>query len=260
MSAVKDVSWVWSSVGLGVGLRRKIIKLSMNCFAGYFCCYWCCYGYYCWYDYYCGLTLSFIFRYECLRGWLDYPGHSFLFKTSRGVPRALRRSITPLLLWIPDWHFSTSPTVVSLDIRLAFLFKTSSWRPSSSQAVYHATTLVDTRLAFLFKSYRGVTWHPAGISLQDLSRRPSSSQAVYHATTHVDTRLAFLFKSYHGVTWHPTSISFPDLSVASLEFSDGIVRFSCRHPLGISFKFYFIVTSTLFTNASAPANNYHSMI
>ena len=33
VSAVKDYSLGWSSVGLSVGLRRKIIKLSMNYFA-----------------------------------------------------------------------------------------------------------------------------------------------------------------------------------------------------------------------------------
>ena len=147
--------------------------------------------------------------------------HNFIFKTFCGVPRVHRRFITPLLLWIPDWHFSSSPTVASLDTQLAFLFKTSSWCPSSSQAVYHATTLVDTRLAFLFKTS---LWRPSSsqavyhaTTLVDTrlaflfktsSWRPSSSQAVCHATTLVDTRLAFLFKTYRGVTWHPTGISF----------------------------------------------------
>src|SRR3989337_1235650 len=47
---------------------------------------------------------------ECLRGWLDYLGHSVLFsRTLRGVPRVLRRSITPLLLWTPDCHFFSRP-------------------------------------------------------------------------------------------------------------------------------------------------------
>src|SRR3989337_1308889 len=89
------------------------------------------------YGYYCGLTrFSYFIFPECLRGWLDYPGHSTLFsRPFRGVPRVNRWFIMPLLLWIPDWHFFSSPTVASLDTRLAFLFKTSSWRPSSLQAV-----------------------------------------------------------------------------------------------------------------------------
>ena len=37
---------------------------------------------------------------------------------------------------------------------------------------------MDTRLAFLFKSYRGVTWHPTGISFQVLSWRCLSSRMV----------------------------------------------------------------------------------
>src|SRR3989337_2267621 len=63
------------------------------------------------YGYYCGLTrFSYFIFPECLRGWLDYPGHSVLFsRPLRGVPRVLRRSIMPLLLWTPDWHFFSRP-------------------------------------------------------------------------------------------------------------------------------------------------------
>src|SRR3989337_2455272 len=68
------------------------------------------------YGYYCGLTrFSYFIFPECLRGWLDYPGHSVLFsRPLRGVPRVLSRSITPLLLWIPNWHFFSRPLVASL--------------------------------------------------------------------------------------------------------------------------------------------------
>ena len=51
-----------------------------------------------------------------------------------------------------------------------------------------------------------------------------------------------LFSSpLRGVSWdfsrgHPSGIYFQVLFVASLEFSDGSVRFSCRHPTGISFQ------------------------
>jgi hypothetical protein len=86
----------------------------------------------------------------------------FIFKTSRGVPRVLGW-YRPILLWTPVWHFSSSPTAVSLDIRLAFLFKTFrgvAW----VLGWYRPISLLDTRLAFLFKTYRGVTWHPTGIS------------------------------------------------------------------------------------------------
>src|SRR3989337_1196120 len=70
--------------------------------------------------------MSLILFPECLRGWLDYPGHSVLF--SRPYEVSLEFSggtVSPLLLWIPVWHFSSRPTVVSLDTQLAFLFKTS---------------------------------------------------------------------------------------------------------------------------------------
>jgi hypothetical protein len=124
---------------------------------------------------------------ECLRGWLDYPGHSILFSRplvasleltgglfrhySCGHPIGISLQVRPWRHLTPDWHFSSSLTVASLD----------------------------TRLAFLFKSDRGVTWHPTSISLQDLFMT-SLEFTGGPATTLVDTRFAFLFKTYRGVT------------------------------------------------------------
>jgi hypothetical protein len=100
---------------------------------------------------------------ECLRVWLDYPGHSILFSRplmayleltgglsrhySCGHPIGISLQVRPWRHLTPDWHFSSRPLVASLEF---------TGGP--------ATTLVDTRLAFLFKTYRGVTWHPTGIS------------------------------------------------------------------------------------------------
>ena len=104
--------------------------------------------------------MSLILFPECLRGWLDYPGHSVLFsRPLRGVP----------------WDFSCGHPI-------GISFQDLTRRPSSSQAVLSRHTLVDTRWAFLFKTDRGVTWYPTGISFKDLLWRPSSSQAVYLAT------------------------------------------------------------------------------
>jgi hypothetical protein len=180
----------------------------MNRFAGYFCCYWCCYGYYCWYDYYCGLTLSFIFCYECLRGWLDYPGHSFFLRplvaslefsgglsrhNSCGYPIGISLQVLPWCHLTSDRHFFSRPLRGVPRVLRRFITPLLLWIPDWHFFSSPTVASLDTRLAFLFKSS---SW------------RPSNSQAVCHATTLVDTRLAFLFKTYRGVTWHPTGIYF----------------------------------------------------
>jgi hypothetical protein len=118
---------------------------------------------------------------------------SFIFKTSRGVPRVLRRSITPLLLWTPDWHLFSRPTVASFlapdwhffsrplcgvpRVLRRFitpqLLRTPDWHFFSSPTVVS----LDIRPAFLFKTS---PW------------RLSSSRMV-SSDSLVDTRWAFLF-------------------------------------------------------------------
>jgi hypothetical protein len=62
------------------------------------------------YEYYCGLTgFSYFIFPECLRGWLDYPGHSILF--SRPLVASL--------------EFTGGPATTLVDTRLAFLFKSN---------------------------------------------------------------------------------------------------------------------------------------
>jgi len=120
------------------------------------------YAYYCcMHEYYCGLTPFLLFYFsECLRGWLDYPGHSVLFsRPLRGV----------------SWDFSRGhPLGISFQVHFVASLELTDGPVSSD-------SLVDTRLAFLFKTYRGVTWRPTGISFQDLSRHRLSWWAVYLA-------------------------------------------------------------------------------
>jgi hypothetical protein len=111
--------------------------------------------------------MSLILFSECLRGWLDYPGHLVLF--SRPLVASLEfsgGSISPILLWTPDWHFFSRPLVaspefsdgpVSFDFSFRHLFGISFqvllWRRLDSWAVLpRLILLLDTRLAFLLFS------------------------------------------------------------------------------------------------------------
>jgi hypothetical protein len=111
--------------------------------------------YYYGYAYYWGLTRFSYFEFpECLRGWLDYPGHSILFSRplvasleltgglsrhySCGHPIGISLQVRPWRHLTPDWHFSSRLLVASPEF----------WDgPVSSE--------------FSFR-------HPFGISLQDL--------------------------------------------------------------------------------------------
>jgi hypothetical protein len=81
-----------------------------------------CHEYYCGYAYYCGLTrFSYFIFPECLRGWLDYPGHSILFSRplvasleltgglshhySCGHPIGISLQVRPWRHLTPDWDF-----------------------------------------------------------------------------------------------------------------------------------------------------------
>ena len=84
--------------------------------------------------------MSLILFPECLRGWLDYPGHSVLF--SRPLVASLEfsgGSISPLLLRTPDWHFFSRP-LVAWGRSSSF---TDGHRPPSSSL----STILSTSLA-----------------------------------------------------------------------------------------------------------------
>jgi hypothetical protein len=114
--------------------------------------------------------MSLVLFPECLRGWLDYPGHSVLFsRPLRGVP----------------WDFSCGyPIGISFqDLSVASL----------------ETSHVDTRLAFLFKTLRGVPRVLRRFYLATLLWIPVGHFSSRPTVVSLDTRLAFLLKTFCGV-------------------------------------------------------------
>ena len=126
---------------------------------------------------------------ECLRGWLDYPGHSVLF--SRPLVASLEFSGGPAS---PDFSFR-HPFGISL--------QDLSWRRLSSWMVLSCPiSLLDTCLSFLFKTYRGVTWHPTGISfIFSLDSRMVLSRPIFHQPFLfvANTLLLHMLKCHHAM-------------------------------------------------------------